>query len=120
MKKVIAKVNKYDAECSICKKKIPIYLMLPDFGDPPIIKKCKCCETLYWYTPDEDYYLKPYEKQIEGKRCEICNANLSENLVLTHKHIKCCGMIFSLDDNFIESMRIDSPLEKIEVYLIYS
>jgi len=122
MKKNTQNAYKYDAICPDCGKETRIYFTLADFYDAPIITKCKCCDTLYWHTPEDEYYIRPLEKQIEGKKCIKCEASLSEVLVPNHRDIKCkcCKTIFSLADNFADSMKYDSPMEEIEVYLIYS
>ena len=121
MKEEIVRVYVYYTKCSFCNKKIPIYYTLPDFGDPPVIKKCKFCETLYWYTPEDEYYRKPLIKQLEMKTCIKCNAELIKSLVPTHTNINCCNSIFSLDDNFAYSINLENGnMEKISVYLIYS
>ena len=120
MKKETRRAYVYNTKCFECNKSIPIYVTLPDFGDPPIIKKCRFCDELYWYTPDDEYYRNPLEKQLEGKTCVKCNADLSKALVPIHTHIKCCDTEFSLDDDFADCMNSDgSIMENIEVYLIY-
>ena len=121
MKKEIKRVYVYETKCFECTNTIPIYCTLADFGDPPIIKKCKYCSTLYWYSPEDDFYIKPIEQQLEGKSCVQCNADLRESLVSTHKNIKCCGTEFSLEDDFIYSIDLDSnPTIDVKVNLIYS
>ena len=120
LRKAIHRAYVYSAKCIECNKSTPVYVTLPDFGDPPIIKKCKFCDTLYWYSPEDIYYKKPLEKQIEGKNCAICAANLCEALVPTHTHIKCCNTEYSLDDDFINLVDLDySVMEDVEVYLVY-
>lgn len=121
MKKESKRVYVYETKCFECDKPIPVYCTLADFGDPPIIKKCKYCNTLYWYSPEDDFYIKPIEQQLEGKRCIRCDADLQESLVSTHKQIKCCGTEFSLDDDFADSIDPDSaPTRDVKVNLIYS
>lgn len=119
MKKEIRNLYKYDAICPDCGKKIPIYFALADFYEP-VLKKCKCCDALYWYDEDATYYIRPLEKQLEGKICEKCNTDLKDALVPTHTHIKCDHTNFSIHDNFLLSRRYDDSTEKIEVYLLYS
>ena len=120
MKKETKRVYVYDAKCFECNKAIPIYFTVPDFGDPPIIKKCKFCNTLYWYTPEDEYYKRPLEKQLDGKACVNCNMGLGVALVPTHTHIKCCHSEFSIDDDFAYAIDLDSSvMENVEVYLIY-
>ena len=120
MKKSTVNAYKYNTICFECGKTISIYFTLSDFGDPPIIKKCKICDTLYWYTSEDEAYIKPLSKQIEGRTCVGCNANLNEALVATYTHLKCCSTVFSLDDNFIDSVSLDNGIiESIEVYLLY-
>lgn len=121
MEKANKRAYVYHSKCTDSNKLIPkIYYTLPDFGDAPILKKCKFCDTLYWYTLEDEFYIQPLEKQIEGMSCEICNANLSEALVPTHTYIKCCNTVISLDDNFADSVGLDNGImEDIEVFLLY-
>jgi len=124
MKKAIRRAYKFSAKCP-CGKSVDIYITIPDFGDPPIVNKCNICDVLYWYTPDDDYYIKPLDEQVGDKNCIKCNAKLRSSLESTHKNIKCdCGKTFSLDDNFLRSYRIRydnlPSMEDIEVYLLYS
>jgi len=106
--------------CFACNKTISVYVSLSDFGDAPVIKKCKYCDTLYAYTI---YYerSKSLEEQLKGINCVNCSAELSIALVLAHTHIKCCNTVFSLDDDFSDSFGRDSDLvEDLEVYWIES
>jgi phage FluMu protein Com len=100
---------------------VSVYYTLADFYEAPFIKKCKFCNALYRYTPEDDWYIQPFAKQIENKECVECNARLSEALMSVYTNIKCCNCdtMFSLDDNFTHGMRYDSFTEEIEVYLLY-
>ena len=120
MKQETKRVYLYQTKCFECGKIIPVYCTLADFGDPPIIKKCRYCNTLYWYTPEDDFYIKPIEEQLDGKHCVRCNADLQKSLVPTHEYIKCCGTEFSLDGDFIYSINLDNDHTiDVEVNLIY-
>ena len=125
MKKRTQGANRLDTMCP-CGKDTSIYVTIPDFGDPPIINKCHACDTLYWHIPEEEAYIKPPHEQAEGKLCAKCGVDLKSNLEPTHKNIKCkgCDKRFSLGDDFLKThgVRYDNmpPLEKIEVYLLYS
>lgn len=121
MKKDIKMVYVYNAKCFICNSSIKVYYTVADFGDAPIIKKCNHCGELYWYTPDDEVYIQPIEKQLNGKKCEKCNAQLLNALVSTHKNIQCCGTEISLDDDFAGyTIQPEVEMEPIDVYLIYS
>jgi len=121
MNQEIKRVYVYETKCFACERTIPVYCTLADFGDPPIITKCKNCNTLYWYSPEEDFYIRPIKQQLEGKSCVRCNANLRDSLVSTHKHIKCCGTEFSLDDDYANSIDlVSNPTRDVKVNLIYS
>jgi len=120
MKKEVKRAYVYEAKCFECNKIQKIYFTMPDFGDAPIIQKCRFCSTLYWHTPEDEYYIKPLDKQLEGKACIKCDANLNKTLVPTHSHIKCCNVEFSLDDDYSYGISVDSAsMEEVEVYLIY-
>lgn len=120
MNKEIKCVYVYETKCLDCGKCITIYYTLPDFGDAPFLRKCIFCDTLYWYSADDEYYIRPLAGQIEGKVCEKCKSALSESLVPTHTHLVCCNNTFSLDDDFVDSVDLDGQtMKSIEVYLIY-
>jgi hypothetical protein len=111
----------FEAKCLKCNETKPIYYTLSDFGDAPLIKKCKSCDAHYWYTLDDAHYIRPLDKQLEGKKCIECGVDLSEVLVDTHTHIKCCNSSFSLDADYANSARNNIfNMDKIAVYLIYS
>jgi hypothetical protein len=70
---------------------------------------------------DDVEYIKPIEEQIENLKCEKCGVKLSDSLTLTHKNIRCCNSIFSLDDNFTTNViPPDSEMVLLNVYMIYS
>jgi hypothetical protein len=72
------------------------------------------------YTPEDDAYIRPIEEQIKDEQCITCGSDLSGALVPTYTNIKCCGQVFSLDDNFADSTNMDSgAMKDIEVYLLY-
>ena len=120
MKKETKRVYVYETKCFVCSKTIHVYCTLADFGDPPIIRKCRYCNTLYWYTPEDEFYIMPIEQQLDGKICVRFSADLQESLVSTHKYIKCCGTEFSLDDDFVDSIYLNSnPTMDVEINLIY-
>ena len=122
LNKTIINAYKYNTICFICGKEVPVYFTLldNDYGDEPILRKCKICDTLYLYRFEDAAYIQPIEKQVDGKTCLKCNKDLKETLVPTHTYLKCCGTIFSLDDDFDLSQNLDSSIiEKIEAYLIY-
>jgi len=120
MKVTTIKAYVYNTKCFDCNKTIPIYVTLADYGDPPVILKCKKCGELYMYTLDDVFYRSSLEKQLDGKTCMKCNAILLESLVPTHTHIRCCNNEFSLDDNFSDSINLDSgTIEDVMVSLIY-
>ena len=120
MKKETHAAYMYLAKCIGCNKVVPIYFTVSDFGEAPILRKCKNCDTLYWYTVEDETYIQPLEKQLEGKLCVTCNTLLNETLVPTHTYIKCDDSIFSLDDDFAVLTNLDeSEMENIEVYLLY-
>lgn len=111
----------YYATCFGCNTKKKVYYTVADFGDAPIIKKCKHCGELYWYTPEDEAYIQLIDKQLSGKKCKRCNAELLNALVPTHKSIQCCGMEFSLDDDFASyNIPPEFEMEQVDVYLIYS
>lgn len=121
MRKVAMIANVYNATCLECNSSIKVYFTVADFGDAPIIKKCSQCGELYWYTPEDEAYIQPIDKQLVGIKCVKCNASLLNTLIPTHKKIKCCGIEFSLDDDF-SGFKIPpvTELEQVDVYLIYS
>ena len=120
MNKEVKRAYVYEVKCVKCEKNQPVYFTVPDFGDAPIIQKCRFCDTLYWHTPEDEYHIKPLDKQLEGKVCIKCNADLSKALVPAHSHIKCCNMEFSLDDNFSYNIDWDcASMAEVEVSLIY-
>ena len=120
MEKAIKRAYVFYTKCVDCNKRISVYHTLPDFGDPSYIKKCRFCDTLYWYTPEDEFYVKCYNEQIMSKACAVCNAKLSDALVNTHTSLRCCNAAFSLDDNFADSVDLDNEVtEDIEVYLLY-
>ena len=118
MKKQTIKAYVYHTKCFECNKEIPVYHV----SDPwtlTIIKKCKFRDMLYAYTPYDERE-RPLEKQLEGKTCVKCNAELAKALVATHTHIKCCNSEFSLDDDFADLFGRDSDvMENVEAYSIY-
>ena len=121
MKKETKMAYVYNATCFDCNSIKKVYYTVADFGDAPIIKKCNHCDELYWYTPDDEVYILPIDKQLNGKKCEKCNAQLLNALVSTHKNIQCCGTEFSLDDDFAGcKIQPVAEMEQIDVYLIYS
>lgn len=121
MRKVTKMVYVYNATCLDCNSSKKVYYTVADFGEAPIIKKCSHCGELYWYTPEDDAYIQPIDKQLIGKKCEKCNAELLKALVPTHVNIQCCGMEFSLDDDFAGyNIPPVSEMEQVDVYLIYS
>lgn len=121
MKKKSKMVYVYNAKCVDCNTNRKVYYTVADFGDAPIIKKCAQCGELYWYTPDDEAYIQPIDKQLSGKECVKCKAELINALVPTHKNIKCCGTEFSLDDNFTDyNIPPVTEMEQVDVYLIYS
>ncbi|MDD4095887.1 MAG: hypothetical protein PHP22_06570 [Oscillospiraceae bacterium] len=120
MKKQVVNAYCFEVECPECNGKKKIYYTLPDFGDPPIILKCRECGELYWYTPEDDAYIRPIHDQLAGKKCVSCGAVLQESLCPTHKNIKCCSQVVSLDDDFYLSDPQKSMMEEVNVNLIYS
>ncbi len=121
MKKQVVYAYCFEVNCSECNRKKKIYYTLPDFGDPPIILKCKECGELYWYTPEDDAYIRPIRDQLIGKKCVLCGSFLLESLCPTHKYIDCCNQEISLDDDFYRSNpHKESIMEEVEVNLIYS
>lgn len=121
MKKEIKLVYVYNAKCFICNSNKKVYYTVADFGDAPVIKKCSHCGELYWYALDDEVYIKSIDKQLDGKKCKKCNAELLNSLVPTHKNIQCCGTEFSLDDDFIGyNIPSSAEMEPVDVYLIYS
>lgn len=111
----------FKTKCIDCNKEIVIYYTVPDFGDAPVIKRCKNCGEYYWYTPENEAYNKAIEKQLDGLHCEKCNAELKNSLVLTHMNITCCGSEFSLDEDFAGNLIPDgNKMVPLEVYFIYS
>ena len=120
MKKQVVNAYCFEVKCPECKRTKKIYYTLPDFGDPPIILKCRECGELYWYTPEDDAYIRPIHDQLAGKNCVSCRAVLQESLCPTHKNIKCCSQAVSLDDDFYLSDPQKSVMEEVKVNLIYS
>lgn len=124
MKKETRRAFEYNGECIECNGKYSFYYTLADFGDPPIVLHCKVCNALYWYTQEEEDYLRPLNEQINNMKCAICNNNLKDNLVPTHKCVRChkCGDVFSLDDDFDRrnTPPDDNQLKTIKVFLLYS
>jgi hypothetical protein len=121
MKKEKKMVYFYSVPCSDCNQIKYIYYTVADFGDAPYIRHCKYCGELYWYTPDDEAYVKSIDAQLNGKKCEKCKADLKNALVPTHRNIQCCGKEFSLDDDFISpNIPPNTAMIPIEVYLIYS
>lgn len=121
MKKETRMVYVYNATCVECNNNIKVYYTVADFGDAPIIKKCAQCGELYWYTPDDELYIQPLDKQLREIKCEKCKAELINTLVPTHKNIMCCNNEFSLDDDFAgNNIPPISEMVPVEVYLIYS
>lgn len=120
MKNQIVRAYVYQFECPKCGEHKPIYFATPDFGDAPIILKCRDCDTLYWYTKDDEYYFLPVEQKIKNLRCCTCSANLENSLVKTYTHIKCCDEEYELDEGFLYSIsRDDNPLVDVNVNLLY-
>ena len=120
MKKETRMVYEFKTKCIDCSKNLTIYYTIGDFGDPPTILHCKYCNEYYWYTFEENAYIRPLPKQIENLKCEKCGAELKKCLVPTHKNIECCYN-FSLDDDFAGSkIPKDCEMVPVEVYLIYT
>jgi hypothetical protein len=121
MKKVTKMVYVYNAICFQCNLNVKVYYTVSDFGDAPIIRKCSHCGELYWYTPDDEAYIRLIFKQLIGKHCEKCNTELLDNLIPTHKNIQCCSTEFSLEDDFAGyNIPPATEMVPIDVYLIYS
>lgn len=121
MKRETKMVYVFNAVCIDCNNNKKVYYTVADFGDAPIIKKCAQCGELYWYTPDDEAYIQPIDKQLSGKKCEKCKTELINALVPTHKNIQCCGTEFSLDDDFAGyNIPAVTELVSVDVYLIYS
>jgi hypothetical protein len=120
MRKVAMTAYVYNATCIECNSSKKVYFTVADFGDAPIINKCSQCGELYWYTPEDESYIQSIDKQLIGKKCVKCNASLLNTLIPTHKNIQCCGVEFSLDDDF-SGFKIPpiAELERVDVYLIY-
>ena len=111
----------FNTACIECSTNKEVYYTVPDFGEPPIIKKCKHCGELYWYSPEDEAYIQPVDKQLSGKKCEKCKTELINALVPTHKNIQCCGTEFSLDDDFAGyNISPVTDMIAVDVYLIYS
>ena len=121
MKKELKMVYTYMWQCSSCNMMKQIYYTGADFGDAPYIMHCKHCGELYWYTLEDEEYLRPIGLQIEEIKCETCKADLKNALVPIHKNIQCCGMEISLDDDFAGyNIPPVNDMVPVEVYLIYS
>lgn len=121
MKRETVRVYCYKTKCIDCSKDLKVYYTVSDFGDAPILMRCKNCNEHYWYTLDDEYHVKPINQQLEGLKCEKCGLNLKEYLVHTHEDIKCCGNEFSLDDDFADNkIPPENEMVYLEVYMIYS
>ncbi len=121
MKRVIRYAYEYNINCIECGKKLTIFYTVPDYGEAPVIMKCKNCGEFYWYTKDDEFYINPLEKQLLSMRCEKCNLELIDTLVPTHNSIYCCGEKFDLDDNYVGGVIPNNSARKeVPVYLIYS
>ncbi len=121
MNKETVKVYKYAARCIECKEGFDVYYTFADFGDAPVLLRCRHCNEYYWYTPDDDAYIRPIDAQLKGITCAGCGAGLKDCLVPTHKDIECCGYRFSLDDNFADNISLrDDEMTTLQVNMIYS
>ena len=121
MKKEIVKVYQYAAQCIECKEDCIMYYTVADFGDAPVLLRCRHCIEYYWYTPDDAAYIRPIDVQLEGLACGGCGTGLKDCLVQTHKEIKCCGYQFSLDDNYADNILLnDDEMTTLQVNMIYS
>lgn len=121
MQKTTVMVYCYKIKCESCNQDINVYYTVPDFGDSPVIRKCKHCGQFYWYTAEDECYIKPLAEQMDNDKCEVCGAILKNSLIPTHKFINCCGYEFSLDDDFAGNIiPPNNEMVPLEVYLIYS
>lgn len=121
MKKAIKNVYKFSVQCDVCNKSKTVLYTVSDFGDAPHLMRCKYCEELYWYTPEDEAYIKPIEKQLIDLKCVKCGSKLKDSLVPTHKDINCFGTVFSLDDDFTgNAIPPNSDMISVDVYLLYS
>lgn len=121
MIKEVRMVYEFETKCIDCNKNIKVYYTVADFGAAPTILHCKYCKEYYWYTFEDDAYIRPFHKQIENMKCINCEADLKNCLVPTHRLIECCGNELSLDDDFAEyKIPNESEMVPVEVYLLYS
>lgn len=114
-------------QCPKCGSNYKIYYDLADFYEVRIIKKCRKCKTLYYYSPEDEHYQKmTFTKQINGKTCCKCNENLKDILIDVHKEMLCedCGWVFSLLDEDLARNTYTYPPDEnrkwITAYNIYS
>jgi len=122
MKKTEIRVKVFQTKCEFCNEVKKVYYTVPEFGDSPIICKCKNCNVLYWYNPDDTHYQKPLNQQIQNLKCVKCNENLTVTLVENHKDICCCDITFSLDDDYVRHIKEveKQSVELLNAYHLYS
>jgi len=121
MRKEKVKVYCFKTKCVDCDKEITVYYTLPDFGDAPIMKRCRHCGEYYWYTREDEIYQRTIDEQLDDLKCQECGADLNVSLVPTHKDILCCGYKFSLNDDFAShSIPPNDEMVSLDVYMIYS
>lgn len=109
--------------CNYCDNDIKIFFTAPDFGDPPSIVHCRYCNESYWYTPEDEFYIKKLDEQLFNKRCIKCNSQLSDAIVPTYTSIQCncCFNEISFSKDFCgKFIPNDNEMEPIQVTLIYS
>ena len=78
--------------CEDCNECHESYFVLGDTHRPQLMQ-CSRCDSIYYYDKEYAHYIRPLERQIEGKLCEACGARLVETLRKYKPSKKCakCG-----------------------------